>query len=296
MDEVDTEEKRKKRFMKGLSPFMKMQLRLTKPKEFQELVDAAITLEDDYKLLQEERRKKARMEPRKFQVQRQPPNLRFRPKLRTEGRKPIPRSFKPVNNLLCNNCGMRGHLMKDCQKPKIICFGCGQAGHIKPDCPNKQNQQVSRENGGGSNQGGGGFKPRNGGFGRNMADKNKGKPYGRLNCTSLEQVNNTDNVVIGTLKILSHHGKVMFDTGATTSFISQQFVDAYGIRCQPLEVSITVMSAGGKLLVTQVKMDQVIMICDRVYDADLLVIPMKDIAVILGMDWLSDHGAQIDCA
>ena len=47
----------------------------------------------------------------------------------------------------------------------------------------------------------------------------------------------------------------------------------------------------GKLLVTQVKMDQVIMICDRVYDADLLVIPMKDIAVILGMDWLSDHGA-----
>ena len=41
---------------------------------------------------------------------------------------------------------------------------------------------------------------------------------------------------------------------------------------------------------------QVIMICDRVYDADLLLIPMKDIAVILGMDWLSDHGAQIDCA
>ena len=34
LDEVDTEEKRKKRFMKGLNPFMKMQLRLTKPKEF----------------------------------------------------------------------------------------------------------------------------------------------------------------------------------------------------------------------------------------------------------------------
>ena len=51
LDEVDTEEKRKKIFMKGLNPFMKMQLRLTKPKEFQELVDAVITLEDDYKLL-----------------------------------------------------------------------------------------------------------------------------------------------------------------------------------------------------------------------------------------------------
>ena len=28
---------------------------------------------------------------------------------------------------------------------------------------------------------------------------------------------------------------------------------------------------------------------------DLYVIPMRDIAVILGMDWLSNHGAQIDC-
>ena len=58
-DEVDTEEKRRKRFMKGLNPYMRMQLRLTKPTEFQELVDATITLEDDYKIVQEDRRKKA---------------------------------------------------------------------------------------------------------------------------------------------------------------------------------------------------------------------------------------------
>ena len=37
------------------------------------------------------------------------------------------------------------------------------------------------------------------------------------------------------------------------------------------------------------------MICDIVYYADLFAIPMKDIAIILGMDWLSYHGAQIDC-
>jgi hypothetical protein len=35
--------------MKGLHPYMKMQLRLTRPIEFEELVDATITLEDDYK-------------------------------------------------------------------------------------------------------------------------------------------------------------------------------------------------------------------------------------------------------
>ena len=45
-DEVNTEEKCKKRFMKGLNPYMKMQLRLARTAEFQELVDAAITFED----------------------------------------------------------------------------------------------------------------------------------------------------------------------------------------------------------------------------------------------------------
>ena len=100
--------------MKGLNSFMKMQLRLAKPKEFQELVDTAITLEDDYKSLQEERRKKAKMEPRRFLVQRQPPNLRFKPKLRTDIRKPVPRNSNPMSHIICHRCGMMGHMIKDC--------------------------------------------------------------------------------------------------------------------------------------------------------------------------------------
>src|SRR5674536_48661 len=70
----------------------------------------------------------------------------------------IHRTNNPMNQIICSNCGMRGHMMKDCLKPKIICFGCGQPGHMKLDCPNRQNQQVGRGNGGGDNQGGGGFK------------------------------------------------------------------------------------------------------------------------------------------
>jgi hypothetical protein len=65
-DEVDTEEKRVKRFMKGLNPYMRMQLRLTRHHKLKELVDAAITLEDDCKSVQEERREKAWTEPKCF--------------------------------------------------------------------------------------------------------------------------------------------------------------------------------------------------------------------------------------
>ena len=81
-DEVDTYEKRQKRFMKGLNPYMKMQLRLARPREFQELVNVAITFEDYYRNAQEEGKKKARMEPRKIPYRKPTPNLNFKPRPR----------------------------------------------------------------------------------------------------------------------------------------------------------------------------------------------------------------------
>jgi predicted aspartyl protease len=107
---------------------------------------------------------------------------------------------------------------------------------------------------------------------------------------------NSDQAVIGTLHILTHPRKVLLDTGATTSFISQQFIIKHGISCTKLETPITIVSAGGTKLVTHVKQEQVIMIRRCVFDADLFVLPMKDIDVILGMNWIQENGALIDCA
>jgi hypothetical protein len=151
------------------------------------------------------------------------------------------------------------------------------------DCP-ERGRTGGRGTGGGSQRGGG--------FG---GGKSKRPTYGKLNCTNLEEVNQSDKTVIGTLQILSHPSKVLFDTGATTSFILQEFVDLYGIPCNKLEYPITILSAGGKILVTHLRQEQVIMIRDCVYLADLFLIPMKDMAVILRMDWLEENGAQIDC-
>jgi hypothetical protein len=156
---------------------------------------------------------------------------------------------------------------------------------MKRQCPNKV-AWGKKPTGGGFNRGGN--------SGGNGAGK-RSRPYGKLNCTNLEEVIESEKIVIGTLQILSHPGKVLFDTGVTTSFISQEFVDLYGLTCNKLEYPVTVLSAGGTILVTHLKQEQVIMISECVYLADLFLIPMKDMAVILGMDWLEENGAQIDC-
>lgn len=81
-DEVNTEEKQRKRFLRGLQPAMKIQLSLLNITEFQDLVNRAITLEGLRGELVEDKRKRARLEPHKFAIQRPPHNLVFKPKFR----------------------------------------------------------------------------------------------------------------------------------------------------------------------------------------------------------------------
>jgi hypothetical protein len=79
LDAVNTDEKRKKWFMRGLHPVAKMQLRMLKAADFQELVDAAITMVDDFKQVQEERKKKAKLEPKKYPINKPTIDLSFKP-------------------------------------------------------------------------------------------------------------------------------------------------------------------------------------------------------------------------
>jgi hypothetical protein len=153
LDAVNTNEKRKKRFMRGLHPLAKMQLRMLKVADFQELVDAAITMEDDFKQVQEERHKKAKLEPRRFPLNKPPTDLSFKPRQQNRGTLPRSRGGNPRGGVICCSCGAKGHYSNECQKPKIIFFGCNQEGHMKNQCPNKATWG-RKPNGGRPNRGG----------------------------------------------------------------------------------------------------------------------------------------------
>jgi hypothetical protein len=222
-DVVNTDEKRKKRFMRGLHAMAKMQLRMLKAADFQELVDAAITMEDDFKQVQEEHKKKAKMEPRKYPINKPTPNLSFKARPQSWGMLSRAGGGNPRGGITYRLCGARGHLAKDCQRPKIICYGSNQEGHMRNQCPNKA-AWGRKATGGGPNRGGN--------SGGNGAGK-RSRPFGKLNCTNLKEVNDSDKAVIGTLQILSHPGKVLFDTGATT-FISQEVPTFWEIKLHQL--------------------------------------------------------------
>jgi hypothetical protein len=104
------------------------------------------------------------------------------------------------------------------------------------------------------------------------------------------------NVVIGTFMVNTHPATVLFDTGATHSFITQSFVERHGIPTSTLKRCMLVSSPGGQL--------RSHVFCPRVsvairgvdFSANLMVLDTKGIDVILGMETLAKWGVRIDCA
>jgi hypothetical protein len=101
-------------------------------------------MEDDFKHVQEERRKKAKLEPKKYPSSKPTTDLIFKPRPQNQGMLPRTGGGNPRNLIICHSCGAKGHYSNECQKPRIICFGCNQEGHMKSQCQIKQHGEGSQ--------------------------------------------------------------------------------------------------------------------------------------------------------
>jgi hypothetical protein len=103
-------------------------------------------------------------------------------------------------------------------------------------------------------------------------------------------------VVTGTTPILGFEASVLFDSGATHSFVSLVLVRLSRLVVKILEPSLAVTTPVGKTVVCKhVVCKCLVSICRRVLPTNLIVLPMFSYDVILGMDWLTKHSAIIDC-
>jgi hypothetical protein len=89
---------------------------------------------------------------------------------------------------------------------------------------------------------------------------------------------------------------VLFDSGASHSFIATGFVEKHGIPTAHLEIPLVTRTPRSDLL-CHLKCSQVrILLSGVVFLADLVILPSHGIDVILGMDWLTKHNGIISCA
>ncbi|KAL8114586.1 hypothetical protein AgCh_021449 [Apium graveolens] len=113
--------------------------------------------------------------------------------------------------------------------------------------------------------------------------------------TVQDAVRNTD-MIAGTLLLNSEHANVLFDSGATKSFISQDFAKKLKLNTVPLREVLQVEIANKEIIpVNQIHPKCKLKLEGKVFEVDLIPFVLGEFDVILGMDWLSSNGTQIYC-
>src|ERR1041385_5491988 len=111
----------------------------------------------------------------------------------------------------------------------------------------------------------------------------------------LTDAQKTSEIVLGRLLVCSVPATVLIDSGATHSFISQSFATMIDLPRDQLPRLLSVVTPGSKFTYSWSVPDVEIRIQGVPFSASLIVLPRSDIDVILGMDCLVQHKANIDC-
>src|SRR5438105_3328115 len=119
---------------------------------------------------------------------------------------------------------------------------------------------------------------------------------GRVNHINAQEAQDAPDVVLGEFLVNSVLATVLFDSGASHSFISAKFVAKHGFHMVPLRKPLITQSPGADIKCQwgcpQVK----IMLSGVEFLANLVVLDSVEIDVILGMDWLAQNNGTIACA
>ena len=100
----------------------------------------------------------------------------------------------------------------------------------------------------------------------------------------------------GTLSIFGDDARVLIDPGATHSFISRGHVARVGMTPVPLGCGLEIATPTGESLwPSQMLKGSLFSIEGQVMEADLILVDLKGLDVILGMDWLASNYASMDC-
>nr|GFB71414.1 putative reverse transcriptase domain-containing protein [Tanacetum cinerariifolium] len=171
---------------------------------------------------------------------------------------------------VCTTCGRRHP--GECRRAAGTCFKCVQAGHLQKDC--KKNTTASTSG---------------------QADKKPGAS-GRVFAITEDHATKTSGTITGTLYIYGHAVFVLFDTGATHSVISSSFASRITTTLTLLDHVLCISTPmQNSVRITYVYRNLPLQFDDKIRAINALPLDMCKFDIILGMDWLTEHHATIDC-
>jgi hypothetical protein len=113
---------------------------------------------------------------------------------------------------------------------------------------------------------------------------------------NVEQVQEAIDVVLGMFPVNLVPTRVLFDSGASHSFVTETFACKSGLQPTPLKNLMLVQIPGSITKARWTCLAVPIEIHGIKFLASLIILGTKGLEVVLGMDWMSQHQGVIDCA
>jgi hypothetical protein len=117
---------------------------------------------------------------------------------------------------------------------------------------------------------------------------------GKLNFTTLVDVPEGAAVPTGTFYIRDRPIKILFDYGATHSFISESLVSKLGLHSCHTKEPFVVATAGGRILSNTITKVVPLHLGSKTFLTNLIHLGLGGLDVILGMNWLTQHQVVLD--
>ncbi|PKA55800.1 RNA-directed DNA polymerase like [Apostasia shenzhenica] len=253
-------------FRKGLRDSIRTAVLPFQHQLYSELVNMASIVEQDQLIIQNRRQAAAKRKggasrsysgpaPKKFHSSTGPSN-----------------SGGSTDKPQCQHCGK--HHWGQCRLLNRTCYACGETGHMSPNCPKKVTPTTSAS----------------------MASTAGGRGGGPcIYALTQHEAQESPDIITGIISLYNSLVIALFDSGASHSFISENVVRKLALLVYPLDDVLNVALPMGTTISVTSCVNIKITIKDRIFPSKLIIVPITEFDVILGIDWLSLYRVIIDC-
>jgi hypothetical protein len=119
---------------------------------------------------------------------------------------------------------------------------------------------------------------------------------GQINFTTLAELPEGAPIMTGTFSINFKPVIILFDSGATHSFINNKCGSRVGLKSCQAKGSYMISTPGGKIESNQLTRYVPIQLGSMMMKTDLVLLPLEGMDIILGMDWMTKHKVLLDIA
>jgi hypothetical protein len=120
--------------------------------------------------------------------------------------------------------------------------------------------------------------------------------YGKVNYMTSDEARQAQDVVLGMFLTSSHPATILFDFGASHSFITSSFGAKHNLPIATMKHTMLVSSPGGEMRTKNICPAVSISIRGVDFPSNLILLESKGIDIIPDIDWLSKYHRVIQCA